>query len=247
MLVVLDGEGLETPLPDVPAMMVVAEVAPDVGGQEPMHPPPEVAVIVWPEHQMEVITQQAIGREPHGQSDLGLADGLEEGEVVALLVEHVGASVAAIDDVVTGVPGRGSRGAWHNGDPPRGKRLPRSPNAAEPQPKSCTLSRPCVRFTKPLWRKHRLAVAHALLNKMRARRRELTESESIGRQAIAMSPSVSAGTSSATPSGRGWCRGPRIGVGGVCGGERCAWRRRSTAARCCRPGRWTDRRTGSIA
>jgi hypothetical protein len=41
MVVVLNREGLEPPSPDVSAAMVVAEVAADVGGQEPVYPATE--------------------------------------------------------------------------------------------------------------------------------------------------------------------------------------------------------------
>jgi hypothetical protein len=37
-LSILIGGSLETPLPDVPAVVIMAQVAPDVGRQDPVHP-----------------------------------------------------------------------------------------------------------------------------------------------------------------------------------------------------------------
>jgi len=44
VVVVLDREGLEAALPDMAAGAVAAVIATGVGGEQPLHPAPEVAI-----------------------------------------------------------------------------------------------------------------------------------------------------------------------------------------------------------
>src|SRR5262249_17785687 len=56
----LDRERLESPLPDVAGATIASVVAADVGGEEPLHPPAEVAVVFWPEYQVKMIGHEGI-------------------------------------------------------------------------------------------------------------------------------------------------------------------------------------------
>jgi hypothetical protein len=71
MVVVLDGERLEPPLPDMAAGAVVAVLASGVGHEQPLHPAAQVAVGSGADHQVEVVGHQAvpedIQREPAGR------------------------------------------------------------------------------------------------------------------------------------------------------------------------------------
>ena len=49
MVVLLNRKGFEPALPDVPAGVVMPLVAADMRGQQPVHPPAEVAVACGPE------------------------------------------------------------------------------------------------------------------------------------------------------------------------------------------------------
>jgi hypothetical protein len=125
VIVLLGGEGAEAALGDVAAAVVVLVVAADVGGQQPHHVVAQVAVGARPEDQVEVIRQQAVGEEADRGALAGLAQQVDEGGEVAVLVEEGAAAVAPVEDVVT-VAALGSAGvAWHGGiirrRPPGGK------------------------------------------------------------------------------------------------------------------------------
>src|SRR5262249_16113752 len=114
-------EGLEAALPDVAAGVVVLVVAANVGGQQPLHPGAEVAVVVGPEGEMEVVGHQAIAQEAQRQPFAGLAEELDEGPLIAVLVEDGGAAVAPVEDVVAQAAARGPDRTRH------GRRLPHRP------------------------------------------------------------------------------------------------------------------------
>jgi hypothetical protein len=102
MLIFLSRKGLEPALPDVPAGVIVPQVAADVGGQEPVHPPAQVPVGVRPDGQMEMVGHKAVGQDAHGDAERGFGHHVEEGVVVLGLVKDRGAGVAPVEDV-TGV------------------------------------------------------------------------------------------------------------------------------------------------
>jgi hypothetical protein len=124
MVVGLDGEGFEPALPDVSTGMIVAEIASHMGGEEPVHPAAEVAIVTWPERHVKVIGHEAVSDDPHGDATRGLDHHLKEGVVVAVFVEDGGSRIAAVQDMIA-VPGSGgSSGAGH------GKNLFRIANMA---------------------------------------------------------------------------------------------------------------------
>ncbi len=55
VVIVLDREGLEPPLPDVAAGLVMPMVSLRVRRERPAHPPPEVAVSVGPDDRVEMV------------------------------------------------------------------------------------------------------------------------------------------------------------------------------------------------
>ena len=61
----LKGGSLESPLPDVAAVPVVAQVSAYVRGEKPVHPAAQVAVSPGPEYQMEMVVHQAVGHNLH--------------------------------------------------------------------------------------------------------------------------------------------------------------------------------------
>lgn len=98
--VLLDGESLEAPLPDVAAAAVVAVIPPDMRGHQPLHPAAQVAVVVRPEHQVEMVGHQAQCEDAHGQALAGGLKQAKEGVVVVGLLEDGGAAIAPIEHVV---------------------------------------------------------------------------------------------------------------------------------------------------
>jgi len=62
-------------------------VAPRAGREQPVHPTAPVAVVGWPEAQVKVVGHQAISENPHWDSQRSLGHHLQEGLIIALLVE----------------------------------------------------------------------------------------------------------------------------------------------------------------
>ena len=71
-----------------------------MGVEEPRHPPAQVAIGEGPHDEMEMIGHQAVGEDGHRRFDAGLSDGLEEGEIVAVIEEDIAAIVDAVEDLV---------------------------------------------------------------------------------------------------------------------------------------------------
>jgi len=88
VLVFFDGERLETALPDVAATVMMLVVTAHMGIEHPVHPAAQIPDFFRPDHQMKVIGQQAKPQDRHGDLDTRMADGLKEGLVVAVLLEH---------------------------------------------------------------------------------------------------------------------------------------------------------------
>jgi len=101
MFVLLDRKGLEPPLPDMAAAAVMTVITTHMGRQQPLHPTAEIAVVVRPKDQMEMVGHQAITEQPHRQSLGCLDEQLNESGVVRVFMKDFRAGVAAIEDVVT--------------------------------------------------------------------------------------------------------------------------------------------------
>jgi hypothetical protein len=70
VLVLLDGERLESPQPDVAAGSVVLQLATHMRRHQPMHPPAELAVVAGSDDQVEVVGHEAIAEQSHGHPTL---------------------------------------------------------------------------------------------------------------------------------------------------------------------------------
>lgn len=68
--------------------------------EEPVHPPAQAAIGEWPDDEMEMIGSEAVGEDGHQRFDAGRFEGLEEGEIVAVVEEDIAAIVAAVEDLV---------------------------------------------------------------------------------------------------------------------------------------------------
>jgi hypothetical protein len=87
--------------------------APDMGGQQPVHPAAEIPIVMRPESQVEVVGHQAGGQDAHRDWHGGLGDHVQEGVRVLGLVEDLGAGVTAVADMVGEAAPGGASGAWH--------------------------------------------------------------------------------------------------------------------------------------
>ena len=89
VVIFLDGKGLEASLPDVAGGAVNGDVAADVGVHEPVHPAAQVAVVMGPYNEVEVVGHEAVGQESHGNAQAGLGEQAEERLVVRVMVEDL--------------------------------------------------------------------------------------------------------------------------------------------------------------
>jgi len=100
MLVLLDRKCFESALPDMPAGMIVTQVAPYVGLEKPAHPAAKVAVTARPENQVEVIGPETVCKQPHRASQRVLGHDVKERVEIVALVEDLSACVPPIENVV---------------------------------------------------------------------------------------------------------------------------------------------------
>ena len=103
MAVLLNGEAFETPLPHMPMTAVVPMIAADMTGHPPLHEGAERGFRQRLHDEMKMIRHQTEAQECDGILGFRRGEQVEEGGVVALLVEDRSATVPAIQDMV-GVP-----------------------------------------------------------------------------------------------------------------------------------------------
>ena len=116
VVALLDRKGPKTALVHVSAAVVVLMITADMGGKQPAHVIAQVAVAARPEDEMEVVGHEAIGQEADRDAFAGLAEQLEEGSEIAVLVEDGAARVPAVENVVA-VTAQGSASiARHGGE-----------------------------------------------------------------------------------------------------------------------------------
>ncbi len=92
---------------------MAAVVALGVGDQEALHQSADGGV-EGADQEVDVVGHEAVAVELEGAGTLKVAEGVEEGNVVAIGVEDGGAVVAAVDDVVDEAITDRSQGSWHN-------------------------------------------------------------------------------------------------------------------------------------
>ena len=78
----------------------MAMIAAGVGGEKPLHPPPQVTVVRGPKQHVEVVGHQAVAQQVHGHEGAGIDHRLDEGVVITRLVENGLASVTPIQGVI---------------------------------------------------------------------------------------------------------------------------------------------------
>ena len=112
MLVVLHDGTLEAALPYVPARVVVLVVTLSVRDKQALHDAADRCAS-WLAEQMKMITQEAVAVKLERLALFDIGQCLEEGLVVAALVKHVLAIVAAVNYVIDEAVGDGAQGAGH--------------------------------------------------------------------------------------------------------------------------------------
>ena len=106
VLVLLDGERFESPLPDVAGGLVVLVVAADVRREQPLHPAGQIAILARPEDQVKMIRHQAISEQPHRHDIVGGGEEADECLIIGRLVKHPLTGISAAEDVVAVATGR---------------------------------------------------------------------------------------------------------------------------------------------
>lgn len=86
-------------------------VTPDMRGQEPLHPDPEIAIAAWPQYEMKMVGHETPARHAHRYPRGRLPDHPREGSEVVGITEYRRAAVSPVDRVVAEIGGRGARGA----------------------------------------------------------------------------------------------------------------------------------------
>ena len=87
----------------------------------PVHPAAQVAIVSGPEGEVEVVRHEAVSQNSHRDTKRRLGHDLEKRLIVVGLVEHLGACVAAIEDMVCVSADRTTSCTRHR--PPEGARL----------------------------------------------------------------------------------------------------------------------------
>src|SRR5207245_5296391 len=100
-------------LPNMTAATVDFAVASNMGGQEPMHPTAQSAVMFGPKSQVKMVGHQTVGENAHADPSSRLADQPDEGMEISLAMKYFRAPVAAIENMVTETALGTSRRTWH--------------------------------------------------------------------------------------------------------------------------------------
>ena len=91
----------------------MAMVAPGMRREQPLHPTSQVAIMMGPQYQMEVVGHEAIPEQVHRHAGAGVDHRLDEGVIIAGLVEDGLAAVAPIEGVIPHATDRGASGSRH--------------------------------------------------------------------------------------------------------------------------------------
>ena len=97
MAVLLNREAFETPLPHMPMTAVVPMIAADMTGHPPLHEGAERGVRHRLHDEMKMIRHQTEAQEFDGILGFGSGEQVETRGVVAVVMKHRGAAVAAIE------------------------------------------------------------------------------------------------------------------------------------------------------
>jgi hypothetical protein len=100
VVVLLNWEGFEAPLPDMAAAAVALAITMHVSGQQPLHPRAQVVIATRPHDQMEMVGHQAKAHEPHRHPRTSLLEQPHERVMIVGIVEDLGPAVAAVEDMV---------------------------------------------------------------------------------------------------------------------------------------------------
>jgi hypothetical protein len=86
----------------------------DMGAQKPVHPAAEIAASGWPESEVEVVVYETVTEQREGIAGRGDAERLEQGLVIVIVGEDIGAVVTAVYCVVDQIVVGGARKTSHD-------------------------------------------------------------------------------------------------------------------------------------
>ena len=113
MVVLLDGKRFEPALPAVAARVVIGVIPSNMRRQQPVHPSTEIPIVVWPESQMKMIGHETVRQDTHRNTLRRVVKQIKERLIIAVRMKYLSPGIAPIDDVITMVPDRRPRCAWH--------------------------------------------------------------------------------------------------------------------------------------
>jgi hypothetical protein len=70
VMVLLNRKGLEAARPETPRCCVSFAMPADVAAEQPMHPPREIVVMIWTQHEVHVVRHEARRKERHRNASL---------------------------------------------------------------------------------------------------------------------------------------------------------------------------------
>jgi hypothetical protein len=106
------GKVLKRLCPTWPLEMIVAVIAADMAGEQPLHPAAQIAILVRPQHDVKMVVEKAIAEQPQRQALVRGDHQLDKGRKVTVCTKNIGSPVATIQNVVADPPteARAARG-----------------------------------------------------------------------------------------------------------------------------------------
>ena len=91
------------------AALIVPEIASHMNIHEPVHPAAQIPIREGPNHEMKMIWHQAVGDHSHRYANPRFGHRVKKGEIIAVLMEDLGASVSTVQYMVTEPSRRSTR------------------------------------------------------------------------------------------------------------------------------------------
>ena len=123
MLILLDGGGLEPVLPKPSNRRVLSMVTARVIGEQPMHPPGDLIIGRWPQHEMHVVRHEASCQDANRTSLLRRSHEACECRVIRVVVKDALLVIRAIHHVIAIACDDSSGPAWHLGKLPAAREV----------------------------------------------------------------------------------------------------------------------------
>ena len=92
---------------------VIGVIPANMRRQQLVHPSTEIPIVVWPEGQMKMIGHETVRQDTHRHTLRRVVKQIKERLIIAVRMKYLSPGIAPVDDVITMVPDRRPRCAWH--------------------------------------------------------------------------------------------------------------------------------------